>query len=172
MVKIGELAYLTEPEQRLAKFLAQARYNNARSRGLKDQKIGPQSTAETDLEGIAAEIAFCKLFNVYPDLQLDERSPYDALVNGVRVDVKTTHYVTGKLLAAPWKKTKALPIDAFVLMVGKFPGPYEFKGFMQAKTLLDTSRIVDLGWGRGYAARQDELSEECWKDKSPILELA
>jgi hypothetical protein len=157
--KIGELVYLSVPERRLAEFLAKSRYEGARKKGIKDQKIGPQSTEVTDLEGVAAEIAFCKLFNVYPDLQLDSRPPFDALVDGVRIDVKTTHYVTGKLLAAAWKKDKKLPIDAFALMVGKFPGPYEFKGFMQARDLMVPERMVDLGWGKGYAAMQHDLSE-------------
>lgn len=146
---------LSEAEQRLAKFLAIRRYQNARSKGLFNAKIGDQSNELTDLEGIAAEIAFCKLANIYPDLDLDHTNAADCyLRDGRAVDVKSTIYSSGRLLCVRWKNVTE--VDLFVLMVGKFPR-YRCAGFMSSAELMQSNRLVDLGHGEGYSATQDEL---------------
>jgi hypothetical protein len=147
---------LTNVEQRLARFLAKARHDNARSQGVKNSKMGDQSDEETDLEGVAAEIAFCRLFNVYPDLQLDIRPVEDCVLsNGRSVDVKSTTYTNGRLLVVRWKKPD---VDLFALMVGQFP-KYRYVGSMSAEELLREHRLKDLGHGEGYMADQKELQE-------------
>lgn len=161
MLKIGTRVQLNEAEQRLAKFLAKARYEKNRSTNTKDGKIGPQDCSVTDLEGIAAEIAFCKMVNVYPDMQLDERPAFDAtLPCGMTVDVKATKYKNGRLLAVPGKVGKVLGLDSYSLVVGEFPGPYEFRGFMRSEKLLRQERLIDLGHGPTFAAEQKELVEQ------------
>lgn len=146
---------LTEAEQRLAKFLATRRYQNARSKGLFNAKMGDQSNELTDLEGIASEIAFCKLANIYPDLDLDHTNPADCyLRDGRSVDVKSTTYSSGRLLSVRWKNVSE--VDLFVLMVGQFPR-YRCAGFMSSAELIQPNRLVDLGHGEGYAATQNEL---------------
>ena len=52
---IGTTITLNDAEQRLAKYVARARTDNARSINLAQTKIGPQSQYETDLEGMGAE---------------------------------------------------------------------------------------------------------------------
>ena len=69
---------LNDAEQRLARYLARQRYESNRNQGVTNNRVGPQSDEVTDLEGIAAEIAFCKLFNVYPDLEHSCKDPADA----------------------------------------------------------------------------------------------
>jgi hypothetical protein len=59
---------LNPSEQRIARWLAQSRYHSARKAQVTNKRIGPQSDAETDLEGIGAELAAAKALNVYPDL--------------------------------------------------------------------------------------------------------
>jgi len=157
-MKIGSTHELCAAERAVARYLAGERYKIARSLGIKDGKMGPQSTDATDLEGIAGEIAFCKIFNLYPDLQIGERLNYDAILSsGVTVDVKTTKYETGRLLAVLGKETHAP--DAYALMTGVFPGSYTFRGFMWSKDLLINERIGDLGHGYGYMANQSMLVE-------------
>lgn len=161
MLKIGTRIQLNEAEQRLAKFLAKARYEKNRSTNTKDGKIGPQDCSVTDLEGIAAEIAFCKMVNVYPDMQLEERPTFDAtLPCGMTVDVKATKYKNGRLLAVTGKAGKSSGLDVYSLIVGEFPGPYEFKGFMKSEELLRQERLTDLGHGPTFAADQKELVEQ------------
>jgi len=145
---------LTVAEQKLAQYLATKRHQAARKTGVKNSRIGPQSDEQTDLEGIGAELAFCKIMNIYPDLQFGERPIEDAVLpDGRTVDIKTTQYKQGRLLAVPWKKPN---IDLFALMVGTFP-KYRFAGMMTADELLRTERLTDLGHGEGYAATQAEL---------------
>ena len=148
-------------EQKMAQYLARARYNNARNRGVENKKMGGQSDEATDLEGIGAEIAYCKAMNVYPDtetnLQADELPPEDAVTKqGCRVDVKCTKYRSGHLLAVLGKKNKKQP-DVYVLVIGEFP-VYRIVGQMSATELLQEKRIGNLGHGNGYMASQDELS--------------
>jgi hypothetical protein len=159
--KIGTVIELNTVEKAICKQLAKMRYENARNSGVKNSKIGSQSDEFTDLEGISGEFAFCKLFNIYPDLSIAVRSAFqgnddgDGTLHEKKVDVKTTKYETGKLLAAPWKKTN---VDIFALMTGVFP-KYTFRGFMKSEELLQSSRLSDLGHGQGYMAYQQELRE-------------
>ena len=145
---------LNESEQKLSRFLAKMRHDQARAKGRTDKQIGPQSSEETDLEGIGAEIAFCKLFNIYPDTEIGHTPDADCILRtGERVDVKATRHTNGHLLAVPWK-TDA--VDLFALIIGTFP-TYRLAGFMTSAELLQPTRLKDFGHGKGYAARQDEL---------------
>ena len=146
---------LNEVEQRLATYVAKLRYLGARENGRPNMKIGGQSNELTDLEGIGAEIAFCKLANVYPDLNVKHLRDEDCYThNGYAIDVKSTTYENGRLLAVRWKKPDN--IDFYALMVGKFP-KYRLSGFMRAEDLLKPERLKDFGHGLGYAADQDQL---------------
>lgn len=146
---------LNECEQRMAKFLARSRYEAARKTGKPNNRIGPQSDHFTDLEGIAAEIAFCKLFNAYPDTQIGVLEDADAYtIQHGAVDVKATKYQTGKLLAVKGKVHH--PADSYALMIGEFPR-YRFAGWAKASELLRDENITDLGRGKGYALEQGDL---------------
>ncbi len=143
--------------------LSRQRYENNRAEGVKNNKIGKQSNAFTDLEGIAGEMAFCHLFGFEPDETVFVRSAAsdegDARLDGITFDVKTTKYRTGKLLAVPGKtKSKA---DYYVLMTGEFPR-YTYRGMMKADELLKEERLGSLGYGPTYIATQDELIHPEW----------
>ena len=144
-------------EQRLAKAVATARHKSNRKNNVKNSRVGNQSDYQTDLEGIGGEIAFCKTQNVYPDLSIEPRRSEDdngdAIVNGLRFDVKTTKHSSGHLLVVPWKKDSA---DVYALMVGEFPS-YRFAGTMPAEELCQENRLKDFGYGPSYAASQEEL---------------
>jgi hypothetical protein len=146
-------------EQRICREVAESRFSNNRKEGIENAKVGPQDNAATDLEGFGAEFAFCKLFNCMPDFTVSVRSSKqdkgDVYVNGMYVDVKSTKYETGKLLAVKWKSEN---VDAFALMTGSFP-TYTFRGTMLAKDLLKDERLGSLGYGKTYVATQDELKE-------------
>jgi hypothetical protein len=149
------LIKLNQTEQELAQVLAQRRYEAARGQGLTDMKQGGQSNWETDLEGIAAELAFCKLANVYPDMETASMNPHDCHTRtGAAIDVKSTKYPHGRLLAVRWKD--ASKVDLFALMVGTFP-EYRLAGFMRSKDLIQADRLMDLGHGLLYAADQSDL---------------
>jgi hypothetical protein len=150
---------LNDAEQRLAKFLAKERYKNARTKNITNSKIGPQSDELTDLNGIAAEIAWCKANNAYPDTTITDRLPQaDALsLYGQAVDIKTTVYKNGHLVAAPWKTGDG--VDVYCLLIGEFPR-YRVAGYMSSDMLLQAHRLKNLGHGAGFAAQQKELTED------------
>lgn len=143
-------------EQKVAEALAKARFRMARKLGIQNKRIGPQSDEETDKQGIGAEMVYCKLMNVYPDLTIDGGRPLDdaLLINGKTVDVKATKYKNGKLLVST--KKRSMPCDIYALMVGTFP-TYRLAGHMTAEELFQNKRLEDLGHGDGYAANQEEL---------------
>lgn len=162
IIRKGTKVTLSRAEQLSCKVIAQLRFDNNRNSGTKNAKIGPQSDQDTDLEGIGAEFAFCKMLNLYPDFSINIRSSVKetdsgdvTLHNGQTVDVKATKYPTGKLLAVPWKK----PTTTYMaLVVGTFPN-YEFKGVMFSSELIKPSRLGNLGHGDTYIATQQELND-------------
>lgn len=145
------------PDMRVvAAMLGSIRAMINRSSGVKDAKIGKQDGFVADQDAIIGELAFAKLFNVWPDLSLSARSgSYDMLVGRSRVDVKTTREPNGRLLST----LKANPdVDVYVLAV--IAGDeVRFPGYAKAKDLIHESRITDLGHGKTYAMRQADLRQ-------------
>lgn len=160
-MEIGTKITLSKMEQYVCKFIAQMRHKNNRLKGVTNAKIGNQSDWQTDLEGFGAEFAFCMGFNVFPDFSVQVRSSQrgedaqgDAILpGGLVVDIKSTQYDDGRLLAARWKEPE---VDLYALMTGVFP-EYTFRGFMLQQELLQEKRLTDLGHGKGYVADQSEL---------------
>ena len=148
---------LSENEQRLAKFIAKKRYENARKNNIKDLKMGDQSNEETDLEGFGAELAYCKLMNLFPDLETGDGLPnFDCVSRlGVTIDVKTTKRKSGHLLATLKKKNN--PPDKYVLIIGEFPS-YRIVGEIGSEEFLRDANIRNFGRGQGYALTQMELN--------------
>jgi len=148
---------LNVAEQKLAKYLARSRYENARSTGKPDGKVGAQTNEEVDLEGISGEMVVCRMFNVYPDTDTDlvDLPKYDLkTAKGSRVDVKTTRYSSGMMLAT--LKKRAEDCDIYVLVIGSFPS-YRIVGWCKAVELLQKENIINLGYGDVYALGQDKL---------------
>lgn len=148
---------LSAADQKLVVEIAEARYAANRRAAVSDKSIC--GSADIDLNGYGGEVAFCRLFDLDPDLTIGPRSSAlgtdsgDCVLNGRRVDIKTTEWQNGRLLATRWKKPD---VDYFALMVGKFP-TYECRGFMATEDLLQPSRLIDLGKGLTYAAPQSDL---------------
>ena len=150
---------LLDSEQRIAHFLAREREANARKDDVTDRKVGPQDKRTTDLDGIGAELAFCKLHNIYPDLGTSTYGDYDAVLHtGERVDVKATRYPYGHLITIYTKahKPKEHRPELYALMVGEFP-TWRYAGLMTESEFLRLKRLKDFGYGPTYAAKQQEL---------------
>lgn len=145
---------LSEAEQRLASFIGKARHLSSREQGIKDLRRGDKPADLIDREGAAAEIAFCKAFNIYPDLDVGEKKVVDCtLSSGHTVDVKWTSRPEGMLITVPWKKPK---VDIFALVVGTMP-EYRIAGWMLATELIKEERLRFVGNNNVYAATQGEL---------------
>lgn len=149
---------LNTVEQKIAKYIANQRYENARSKNIIDCKIGTQSNYDTDLEGISSEIAFCKAYNIYPNLENNIDDGFDVIYNGFKIDIKSTKYKSGCLLATLKQKNNN-NVDIFVLVIGRFPGPYTVIGAATKQSLINEQNIKDLGRGKGYVLEQKDLKD-------------
>ena len=128
----------------------------SRADGVVDRKIGPQSGADADMDGLLGELAFCQAHNVWPDLGMKSRSgSYDCVVRGKRIDIKTTRHANGRLLCT----LKDNPdVDVYVLAVIEKNNKYvNFVGCANKADLCKPENIVDLGHGKGYALDQSRL---------------
>ncbi len=146
---------LNEAEIKLAEYLAASRNRYARSNGIPDEQVGKVGSEKIDRDGMGAEIAFCKMINVYPDTQVGKRNDADChnvWMGGI--DVKSTTLPHGRLLARIGKDSH--PADSYALMVGELPS-YKFVGWVPAAKLLHPENIIDLGHGPGYGLSQDKL---------------
>jgi len=148
---------LNAAEQKLAIYLAKSREAENRKRGNVRNKQKAPLPPNGDLEGVAGEIAFCRLMNVYPDTFTD-RPVYpvgDAKteIHGV-VDVKTTPH---KCLIAKLDRTDREKPDTYALMIGTFP-TYRYAGYATADKLICQESIKDLGHGPTYVLTQDQLT--------------
>lgn len=141
----------------VARLLAEQRHATNRQAQVTNRRIGPQSDAETDLNGIGGELAFCLLANCCPDLSVSpRRGGWDCTTQrGSRVDVKTSRYEDAQLVATIGKRLT--DADVYVLMVGTFP-VYRLAGWCTAAQLLRTENVTDLGYGPTYALSQAQLS--------------
>lgn len=146
---------LTDTESRICAWLGKMRHIAARSAGVKDRKQGPQDAIATDVEGIGGEFAFCKACNAWPDLTVGARKGgHDAVVAGMKFDVKTTGRQRGRLLATLGKSVDE--VDAYALVCGTMP-TYTIAGWCWSPELIDWRNAIDLGHGPGYALEQERL---------------
>lgn len=151
----GMVVVLNEAEQRLARYLAAKRNQVCEDRGVENRRVGPQSDMESHLEGVGAELAYCKLMNVYPDTDTDLWPDSDAITRyGDSVDVKTTRRPNGRLVMPLFKANKQS--DLYALMVGTFP-KYQLVGILRAEEVFRQENVHDLGHGPCYAIGQEDL---------------
>jgi hypothetical protein len=145
---------LNDMEQRLAEDVGKSRMERCTKEGTPNMKRGPQSDLEIDTIGAGAEIAFCKLWNLYPNLT-DEKDLFDAMTRtGHTVDVKTTRYHSGRLLAVRHKILNQS--DIYALMLCDYPD-FTFAGYATGDELFDDDNLIDLGYGLTYGLAQDQL---------------
>jgi len=149
---------ITDGDYDLCVMIAAMRNMVARGNNVKDRQMGNQSALETDLIGIIGEYAFCKLHNIFPDLIASPRSgSYDCLFMGQRIDIKTTKYEDGRLLATTKLNDD---VDVYVLAIvnGK---KVTFPGWTRKSQLIKKENIENLGHGDTYVMAQNKLNP--WK---------
>ena len=150
---------LTDLEQKICSEGAEMRYNIARSSGVKNGKIGPQTNKETDLLGLGGELTVARWLNIYPDLTIYARQGGVDLLShsGLRIDVKTTKYSTGMLLGK--MNTSYKDIDIFILVTTSYP-TFTIRGWVTKDKLINPKNIINLGHGDGYGLKQNQLQTE------------
>jgi hypothetical protein len=146
---------LTDAEMLVVKMLGGMRSIVGRAAGVEDKKVASLSGLTIDEDGMVAEYAFCKRYNIFPDIVPGPRSgSYDCLYNGKRVDIKSTRYKDGRLLAT----LKDNPdVDVYVLGIVD-SNTVTFPGYATKPQLCREENKTDLGRGVGYALTQDKLT--------------
>lgn len=150
--------FLTDAEMVMVHMLGGMRAITGRAAGVQDKKMGPQSGVSIDEDGMVAEYAFCKHFNLFPDLVPGPRSgTYDCIYMGKRIDIKSTRHANGRLLAT----LKDNP-DVDVYVLGIIDGQtVHFPGYAKKSALCREENKTSLGHGVGYAMDQKDLTP--WK---------
>ncbi len=153
------LIKLSTAEQKLAIHLGEARYKGARKRGVEDKQKGNQDKITMDAKGVGAEIAFCKMMNIYPDMEIGVTDYADAWTRGKMgaVDVKTTRHPKGRLLVSRHKINAVMP-DSYALMICEWPN-YRFVGWATADELTDEKNLF-FDDKKSFALEQSQLRIE------------
>jgi hypothetical protein len=149
VVTLSDAEYLT------VRTLGGMRSLVGRAAGVVDRKVTDISGVSIDEDGMMAEYAFCKHHNIFPDIVPGPRSgSCDCVYKGKRIDIKSTRYKNGRLLAT----LKDNPdVDLYVL--GIIDGnTVTFPGYATKAQLCREENKVDLGRGVGYALDQDQLT--------------
>jgi hypothetical protein len=149
---------LTIEELTTLEVLSALRHKYNRDNGIEDKQVGDQSAEETDFIGMCAEFAFCKHFNIYPDIGVTTPKPYDCKLRGRTIDVKGTKYETGKLLLR--KTDNHIPCDFYALVTGE-PPTMTIRGFMTRPDFVNEKRLgrLSLDAPLSYIATQGELRD-------------
>lgn len=105
-----------------------------------------------DVIGVAAEYAWAKHHNTFPDLTfVSRKGGYDNLTNGKRVDIKSTASLHGRLISNP--KQINSDVDLMVLAIVQLP-IVNFVGWCRPEDLRQPENLTTLGQGPVYALSQ------------------
>jgi len=149
---------MTPSESAIAQVLAVMRNTTARQNGVADKQMGKQDPIEIDRDGILAEMAFGKAFNLYPDLSVYPRKGGADLIGrtGKRIDVKATRYKTGRLLIHIDKPVDEVDIYVLAIIDGD---NVDLVGYVESANAIKKTNIKNLGHGEGYVIEQDALNK-------------
>jgi hypothetical protein len=149
---------LTEAERRLAKFLAKRRHDFDVKAGYENKKQSAEEDLVIHERGIAGEIAFCKMMNLYPDLRDDMvQKSHDAVLreaSNATVDVKTSAGGSRTLFVLLAKRETPADLYCLLFVEGNY---YRIEGWATAGSLFVPENIVDVGHGPCYAVPKERL---------------
>lgn len=162
IVSIGATHTLTAWEIDMVQAARHRRTDSNISANLyRDPVDNKRPAEEIELDGCSAEVAFCRLHNVYCDLVSDARLPSeddgDATVGPWRVDVKARPDRDPAWLLVSNRNGKP-PAPLYALMTGRHP-TWTFRGFMIGQELFQESRLTQIATGKPkmFKAFEDEL---------------
>lgn len=136
--------YLSDVERFMAEYLAMQIRKTDQEKGYAERKI------RTDLDpdelqkmGMRGEWAFAKFFGLYPNLKSKvDRKPWDFLLRGRSVDVKTTDKESG-LFVPEWHEPAE--ISLYVLIFQRTEWQYDLVGWQTKNHVFDNGRRVKSG---------------------------
>lgn len=149
---------MTPSESAIALTLAVMRNTTARQNNVADKQMGKQNPIEIDRDGILAEMAFGKQFNLYPDLSVYPRKGGADLIThkGMKIDVKATRYKSGRLLIHIDKPVEEVDIYVLGIVDGD---DVDLVGYIKSAEAIQPQNLNDLGHGSGYVIKQSDLKK-------------
>lgn len=149
---------MSPPEAAIAQVLAVMRNTTARQNGVTDKQMGKQDPIEIDRDGILAEMAFGKAFNLYPDLTVYPRKGGADLIGrtGKKIDVKATRYKMGRLVIHIDKPVDEVDIYVLAIVSGD---DVDLIGYIESSKAIRQENVRDLGHGDGYVIEQEQLKK-------------
>lgn len=145
---------LTDADLGVVQILGALRASVSRAAGSVPRQFGHDQITN-DTIGVAAEYAWGKHHNTFPDLTFHaRRHGCDAVKDGWRVDIKSTTLAQGRLILNPAQTNP--DIDLYVLALVALPTVH-FVGFATAKELRAERHLTNLGHGPVYAMEQRDL---------------
>lgn len=144
--------------------IGKGRNEHNKKNNVVDRKVDVKKSSEQiNIEGAWAEIAFARMFNIEPDLDINRPKYPDhdcILPNGLKVDVKETTYTySPHLLIHPKKKDH--PAQAYALVVVNVP-ECRFVGWLPAWNCFYISEGIPRPSSdkfKAIAIPKDELRE-------------
>ncbi len=162
----GNVVTLSPMEQVMCRHVGPMRTQAARENNLTNMRqVDSEKEQFIEVNGLAAEVAYGKKFNLYPKDQLlvkARRAAEDAgdyLHNDEVVDVKVTEYATGRLTYSNWKKQDIVKVCCLFTGDYRKSWDFTFRGWMRLDDLCVESRLGFLP-GRSkqqYIAEQKDL---------------
>lgn len=149
---------MSPPEAAIAQVLAVMRNTTARQNGVTDKQMGKQDPIEIDRDGILAEMAFGKAFNLYPDLTVYPRKGGADLIGrtGKKIDVKATRYKMGRLVIHIDKPVDEVDIYVLAIVSGD---DVDLIGYIESDKAIRQENVGNLGHGEGYVIEQEQLKK-------------
>ena len=149
---------LNQAEKEIAAKMALIRQVTNRTQGTVNQKVHDKDSLEVDREGFAGELAFCKIFKLYPDFG-NTRADADAYHPELKwVDVKTAPEQHHNLLVRQPKADH--PADTYALMIGTWKiGTFSFMGYATREEVFRDDNLVDPGFGICHRVMQKDLRQ-------------
>mgnify|MGYP003138676974 CR=1 FL=1 len=149
---------LNKQEHELAKYIGKGRQTTAENQRLINYNQCGKDDSWLHVNGACGELAFSKLFKIYPHSFLDNfgtKSPYDVWIPEIGgIDVKTTENMRGYLSVEFHKKN--YPADHYALMMGKY-NRFLYAGMITKEQLFCEENLKDVGNGPFYSVSHSVL---------------
>lgn len=143
-------------EVAIAEMLAVMR--NAANRGnhVADKQKGDQNPIQIERDGVLAEMAFGKAYNLWPDFSIMPRHGGADLTGktGKTIDVKATRYKSGRLLIHTDKEPGA--VDLYVLAIVE-DSTIDLVGYIESDKAIHPDNLGDVGHGQTYVVERERL---------------
>lgn len=147
---------LSPSELSIAHTLAVMRNAANRGNGITDRQMGKQDPIEIERDGVAAEIAFAKAFNLFPDLTIQPRKGGADVIGrtGSKIDIKATRIPNGRLLVTPKKAGEETDVYVLAIIDG---ATVDLVGYLKSADVFQDANLGDVGHGKTYVVNQERL---------------